>query len=392
MVYLHEIPVFGVTFEVDRLRRSRGELVGELTTKCNRSGIRAVDGVVFTADFNFSSARARTERAKILQERAPIKDHDWSLALEDLCQRVMAAEREGEPAVDLETADLVTEHDYQVDGWSFPRRLPAILFGDGGTGKSYLALYLAGRMVESGLRVGFFDWELSVNEQRDRLGRLFAPRLPSMAYVRCERPLVIEADRLRRIIHERRLDYVFCDSVAYASDGPPEDADVAERYFRSVRAWNIGSLHIAHVNRSEDHDKKPFGSVFWHNSARSTWFIKASEPALNGNGLGHLKLGIYQRKSNIGRLAPASAYDVTFGSTTIFRREAIQDIPDLAAGLSIRQRMYHLLKHGSMPIEELAEKLDANPESVKRTSYRYRDFIVLPSGRIAIREHRDVNG
>lgn len=43
---------------------------------------------------------------------------------------------------------------------------------------------------------------------------------------------------------------------------------------------------------------------------------------------------------------------------TEFRRSNIADSPDPAVGLSIRQRMLHLLKRGAMTKEEIAEAIE----------------------------------
>jgi hypothetical protein len=50
----------GVTFEVDRIRRERNELIGELGVRCELPGARTYDGTLSIADFNLSSARARS--------------------------------------------------------------------------------------------------------------------------------------------------------------------------------------------------------------------------------------------------------------------------------------------------------------------------------------------
>lgn len=49
---------------------------------------------------------------------------------------------------------------FDVRGLIVPRRHPAILFGDGGTCKSYLALYVAGRLAEQDFTTALFDWAL----------------------------------------------------------------------------------------------------------------------------------------------------------------------------------------------------------------------------------------
>ena len=64
--YVFGIPDLQLEFDVDRLRRERHELKGELAVRCGLAGARAVNGNSLSlADFNLSSARARTERAPL---------------------------------------------------------------------------------------------------------------------------------------------------------------------------------------------------------------------------------------------------------------------------------------------------------------------------------------
>lgn len=384
MSYIFEIPGEGIVLEADRLRRDRHELIGELTVRCALPGARLVNGCLATGDFNFSSVRARQDRAKLLAMRANTNGElDWFALLEDFCQRVFQDERDGDPAVDLRTMPRPERDDeIRVDGLVFPKRHPSILFGDGGAAKSYTALYIGGTLAQRGLTVALFDWELCGEDHRDRLERLFGPIMPKVLYCRCERPLIHEADRLRRVAKDHHVDYALFDSVAFACDGPPESAEIAGKYFRAIREIPCGSLHVAHINRSETSDAKPFGSAFWHNGARSTWFCQAGEPANN-----ELRLGFFNRKCNLGALYPPASFRVTFGSDrTAFERANIADDPDLAMKMNLRQRMIALLKHGSMPIDDVAEELDANRDTVSRTARRYRDaFVLLDGGRVCLK-------
>ena len=386
--YRLDIPEINTTFEVDRLRRERNQLYAELAVRCDLPGALTVDGNVLSiADVNLSSVRSRLERARYLQSRAQTQsgDIDWTGLLEELSQRVLAEERQGAPSTDLRSIPRPDPDDVlEVDGLTLPRRHPSIVFGDGGAAKSYLALYFLGRLAQGGMRVALFDWELAGEDHRDRLERLFGSDMPSITYVRCDRPLVSELDRLRRIGRDKTLDFAAFDSVAFACDGPPEAAEVAGRYFRSVRQLGgIGSMHIAHISKADGADHKPFGSTFWHNGARSTWFAKVAEATPDGRTI---QLGLYHRKANLGALRSAVGFTITFSQeATAFRRVDLADVPDLAAKLSIRHRMALTLQGGAMSAPALAKEIDSNENTVRRTARRYRQqFTVLDGGFVGL--------
>jgi hypothetical protein len=383
--YLLEIAGLGLQMEVEHLRREHHQLFGELAMRCRLAGARAIDsnGTLSIAELNMSSAQQRSSRARLLASRARVTGVDWEGILEDFCQRVFLAERQGAPAVDLRELPPVTTEETLDVLITVPRHHPAILFGDGGCCKSYLALYIAGKLAESGTRVALFDWELAGDDHRDRLERLFPDGMPRILYARCERPLIHEVDRLKRLVRDNSIEYMIYDSVAFAADGPPEAAEVAGRYFRAVRQIGGGSLHIAHISKGDNSDKKPFGSTFWHNGARSTWNVQLGESTA---GTDTLTLGLFNRKANLGRLCAPVGLDVTFaGKRTVFRRGDVADSPDLAPALSVGQRMAHVLKTGAMTPERIAEEIDSNADTVGRTARRKKDlFVILEGGKIGL--------
>jgi len=381
------IPEYAVKLEVDRLRRESNELIGEVCVRCGLPGVRSYDGAVSIADLNLSSARARKDRAQILSQMTnfgPKEDHiHWITILEEFCQRVILKEREGAAAVDLRRIERGDSNDViRIAGMWIPRRHPTILFGDGGGAKSYTALYLAGLMAQDGMRVALFDWELAGEDHRDRLEFLFPGEMPMITYARCERPLIHEVDRLRRIVKEGEIEYCFYDSIAFACSGPPESAEIASAYFRAVRQIGGGSTHIAHVSKAEGADQKPFGSAFWHNGARQTWYIKAQEDQINEN---ILMLGLFNRKSNIGRIQKAVGFRVEFQEfRTYFTPDNPADTPELAEALTLSQRMREVLKRGPLTPEELSAATGAPLKEINRRAKRNTKlFVVTPDKRIA---------
>jgi hypothetical protein len=370
----------GIEFIVDRLRRKWDELTGELTVRCDLAGARTFDGVLSVADFNLSKISERKARAIYLADRAKAPDIDWAGLLEEFVQRVLVAERAGQPAVSLRDVPRPSPDSViDIDGLTLLARHPQILFGDGGAAKSYLALYLAGRLAQRRLRVGIFDWELAGEDHRLRLECLFGADMPDVRYLRCDRPLVHCIDRIRRTVQDDRLDFAVFDSIAFACDGPPEAAEVAGRYFQAVRQIGpVGTLHVAHVSKSEGADQKPFGSAFWHNGSRATWFVKLADTMPGGN---QITMGLYNRKANMGGLRPAVGFEISFAEDrTAFRRVNVADVADLAGHLSVRQRMAHLLRRGSLSPELIADELQAEAETIKRTARRYPKQFALLKG------------
>jgi hypothetical protein len=379
------LPGIASELEIDLLRRESGNLIGELVARCHLPGNRGVDGLLSIADFNISSARARSERAKIIATRANTKtaEVDWAGIVEDFCQRVLLAEREGEPAIDL--ADVPareTDTCVLVDGLPVLKHHPTILFGDGGACKSYLALYLAWRLTQKGETVIYADWELDPADHRERLESI-AGSFRGIKYVRCRLPLREETERLRRIARDEGATYLICDSVALGCDGPPEAAETAMRYFQCLRRIALGCLLIAHVSKGEDGEKRPFGSVYWHNSARSAWFIKRSEQVGTENTV---QVALFNRKANLGALRPPLGFEIRFeaGRTTI-RRTDPGDIGEFADKMTVAQRMAHLLRQGPLTVAELAERLEVSDNSIRSALHRKNGvFIRLVDGRIGL--------
>jgi len=382
------IPKIAASLEVDYLRRERGELVGELTVRCSMPGVRTFKGVVSVSNFNLSSARARADRAKLLSSRTEgsaevIEGIDWHGYIEELCQRVLTAERTGQPAIDLRTFPA-PEHDdaHKIDGLVLPRRHPSILFGDGGACKSLIALYVLIKLAERGFRIALFDWELSGVEHRQRLERIAGPDMPIIHYVKCIRPLVYEVDRLTCLVRDNRIDYAVYDSVVFATSGPAETSEAANSYFQAVRKIGVGSLHVAHVSKGENNDQRPFGSIFYHNAARSTYFVKAADASPDGR---ETTVGLYNRKANLSRLHPPTGFTIRFeNDRTIFTQSNPADDPDLATKLSIRERLYHTLRDGEQNIDDLAEEFNVQPQSIRNAASRGKKLFVIHGGRIGL--------
>lgn len=381
-------------FVADRLRWERDELVGQLTVSTGLAGARVIDdGCVSIGSFNFSSPTARYQRSKNIAERLRAKV-DVLGELEELCQRVLKAVRRGQPAIVLR--DVIRPNsdgdEYDVDGFVFPKHHMTIEFGDGGSGKSYHLLRTGGVLAQRGVRVALVDYELDEFTQRLRLEQVFGDDMPDVRYVRGERPLPYEVDRLRRIIQDDRIEFTLFDSLGFGCGGPPEAAEHAMAYARATRQLGVGSLHVAHIRQGDGNDQRPFGSAFWHNSARSTWFVKLAGTSTDGR---RQTVGLFNRKSNLSALRPAVGFELDFdGPRVVFHRVNVNDVGELAESLPVWQRMRSALAHGPRTLASLADELGASVDTLDRTVRRKSGLFTRVSNtpdsitRIALVERR----
>lgn len=385
-----ELPSAGIVIEADRLKWSSGELHGELLVRCDLPGVRAYGGVVAVARVNLSSIASRKSFTKELQARASVEGLDWSLLLEELAQRVLAAQRSPAEVVELSEAPLPETEDlyFSIDGFRLLRRHPNLIFSVGGGAKSYLALFLAARLATAGERVLYIDTEADVATHRLRLHRLFGPKqIPGLLYHRAYQPLAEAVDGLRRLIADRRVTFVVVDSVSCAADGPLEESATATRLFQALRRFNCGSLLLAHTQKSvEGRDRTPFGSVFFTNLSRRVWSAEKIDDAGDT-----FVVKLRCTKSNFGGDGEIFCWRFIFGGRDAEARTEIfpvdpSDVEEAAAEMPLVDRIAALLRKGPLTRAELASELEATDSAVRQAIHRNKDrrFVVLPGGKVAL--------
>lgn len=381
--YRMELQPAGIVFELDRLRRHSDGVFGELSVTINGNfpEAKTYDGVVTFGDINLGAMRTRQSWAKTLGQRTRSEDLDWQGFIDEFAVKVLTAERQGKPAValsDIQDDDPTGSTEaWTLDG-GFPvlRNLPMVLFGDASNGKSYFALWLAGKLAEMGVPVLYIDWEFADLEHRRRLSRLFAPMPKGVLYVRCDRPLKQEIDRLRRLVHEHGIGYVIGDSLGFAVEGPAESQEGASAYFRYLRCLGVGSLSIGHTPKFREEGKDPeiFGSIFFKAGARSIWYIDRVREAPRGE----LQFGLYHRKNNLGPIMDPLGYKFLFrGDRTLVEpMQDIEQVDELAAQLPLVRRIVLALKDGPKTRKELQDELNCTSGTLGAALSRHKSKFV----------------
>jgi hypothetical protein len=160
-----------------------------------------------------------------------------------------------------------------------------ILFGTGGVGKGAVAAAWIVQLVGAGHRVLIADYENHPGEWARRIASLggvevlasgvhVAPLTAEWGGTRG--PLWKQAADLRTLALALDSTYLVLDSIVPACAGvDPSKPEAVSQYAAALELIGLPALSLAHVNRADDL-RYPFGSVFWHNLARTTWSLQAS--------------------------------------------------------------------------------------------------------------------
>ena len=273
--------------------------------------------------------------------------HTAQTAIHDsssLKDRETVNEPEAVPLFDFEKPD---SRCWRVDGL-IPESFVTILAADGGTGKSFLAVYLSlcvclchpffGLETRRG-RVLYVDYELDVEEQRRRVWRVAEGMGLSVDderlrdrffYYRPQFPLGTDEAHAEvlTLIERHEIDLTVLDSLTVASAGADVTAseDVVP-VMQRFREWGT-VFAIDHISsgsaRGNQSSARPFGSVFKGNMARSTFTLAKAD----GGGL-----MLTPGKSNFAAKQDLVCYAVDFdGEDGPVTFEKVDETDDSMAG------------------------------------------------------------
>ena len=188
---------------------------------------------------------------------------------------------------------------------------------------------------------------------------------------------------MRKFVKDNGIGFGIFDSVGFACGATPETAESALTYYAAVRRVCPGSLHIAHRTKNgESTDKYPFGSIFWHNGARMTWYMEGAEEAPESPVL---NVAMHNRKGNLGkRVSAPIGFSLFAEERTTVRSSDPAENPDLAEKVPLWRRMQCLLKRGSLSAEELAEATGASVKHVQAEYSRRKALFVVVGGKVGL--------
>lgn len=331
---------------MDRWKEGKDGLSAECTIKFGA-------GVLTQGRLNLSSKVTRTAWIKDLTAQYDQDGVDWRIILETVCLQGLTEQRQGEPLRVLERPTHLLSLPWVIRPLVHDQ-LPTVLFGPGGIGKSYLALWTAlaceAGLTQSGFaatktRTLYLDWEMEAEYMIDRTERLrrgcadFSAALPF--YRRCEAPLADMQTELGQWVAEHGITYLVIDSLGPACGGDLASPDTAIRFFRALRSLRVSALVLAHVAKNAE-TKSIYGSVFFSNLSRSVWEAEGALPYMT----------LTHRKHNVSPKQDACAVELIFTEDSVSLCESTLEQAQMAS-----------VKAGDTAEEKVKDALLEGPKS-----------------------------
>lgn len=260
-----------------------------------------------------------------------------------------------------------------------------IIFGTGSSTKSYQAFAMAlsiglgvdwcGRRVRQ-KNVLIIDYETNAVNYKRRMRRLAqgygmqgVPPFSIYYWPARGKPLRDHKEALRSKIIRDGIGFVLIDSVVPACGGEAEKSVVAGDFFNDLHSLGVGItfLLIAHTTKLSDVDTQmPFGSVFFHNECRASYWVRKT-PGTRGSG--DVFAALVNRKLNDGELAKDFGVRLHFvgsdGPVELTNVDASRYVPEASDERSWHVRIYDALLHGALTLRGIVEALGFDSDDIK---------------------------
>lgn len=375
---------------VNRIReRSDGRITAEVAFKVDKPDIPPH---ILHTQVSLLSTRSKKDLVKELEDRYPLPERQWTSMVEQLCLISLDSCRKGKPAKEVWPAldgEEIPQAELLVQPLLYKDK-PTIFFGEGSTGKSYLALTLAILaqlpyydnplwLSPKQANALFLDYESDEAEFKKRLTLLergFGLAPAPIMYRECELPLVEDIDHLEQIVAEYHIGFLIIDSLGVASGNASlNDAATATAFYSALRRLKVTSLIITHTTKeAETRRATPFGSVYFNNLARSVFEVRRQQEEESNE----IAVALIHTKNNQGPLLPPQGFKIVFEPDgTLVKKIEVETVPEFLEKLSLRARIAALLKEeGKAPVSDIAGALEKTDGQIRAALNKYKNIFV----------------
>jgi hypothetical protein len=379
--YRYHWAIEQIEITVDAVREEKGNVHGEMTiSTVQPDGTRPLT----IKTLQLTGSRSTSDLAKHLASMAAgITEAQAKAFVEWAATTSVVRYRQGEPVLTMNGRAPISHIPWRLQPLVY-EKMPTVVYAPGGTGKSYLALFIGLLTVQGGPFLGtdrpsrlnavqggclYLDWEGSPDAFQLRLSRLVTAHLDlanvEMQYLSMRRPLADDLLTVQRHVKNYASKLLIIDSLALASGGDINSPDSAIRFFSALRSLHCSSLIVAHVAKTETgNGKSIFGSVFFTNLARSVFEV---EPHQDEGSL-MKRLVLRHTKCNEGARQAPLAFSFDFGHASggvQVEPIGMEDLPSPEATQSKVDKLKAALADGPKTNEELAQATGFSAHTVR---------------------------
>ena len=372
-----------------------------LHVQADVSLFKVMPDLSLSAEVEFTSERPNSNasghvlrrRVNLSNPSAPyiksLEDEDeslsWKHIVGQLCVAATDAYRRGAPEIEMVGQIKAAPEGHWLIKPLVQAGHPTLIYGEGSSGKSWLGQYLSVLVHEgmsaSGLeveqaRVLYLDWETDLQEIGSRLAMirkglgLSEYTESGIWYKYMTQGLSSDIAVVRKIILDRGISFVVCDSLGSACMGEPESAEVVLKLFGAIRSLGVTSLCIDHTNKND----VLFGSVYKRNASRQVFNVKKSQREQDQE----FEFAIFHEKANNSRLVKPLGWKLQFDNsegTATFTRQDVKNTR-LESEMTVKERIRNHLTDTKVPqsITDIAVALQKSDGSISKELSENKDM------------------
>tara|TARA_R110002020_G_scaffold341992_1_gene556525 strand:- start:879 stop:3029 length:2151 start_codon:yes stop_codon:yes gene_type:complete len=343
--------------------------------ECKLNVSSTEQGHMYMGRLNLHSASQKQQFVRDLKNRA---EYDWSGIINHIAKLIEDSIDTPEDIVDLAKVKERKDDPFLI--YPFMRKSnPVILYGDGGEGKSTLAVAV-GLSIATGKNfiptfevndignVMYLDWEQEAEDVADVMKKMclgLGIEVPSESFLyrRMVGSLSDHVEGIHRDIIANDIKMIIIDSLVASSGGDVNDSETARILFNIVRGFKVSAIIITHISKADE--GKPFGSIFFWNYARNVWQLAKSQDT----GVYTSVIGLFHKKSNRNMLSTPLGLEVEFTNQSIkYSTADLQDEPELSGRTTIADQISGLLRNApdGMVASEIADELEKNEGAIRK--------------------------
>lgn len=381
----------GIYITLDHV--SEGEnMNGEFHVELN--GTENKRSHVYQAKMNLLSISAKKSLAEALRKRRD--DFEWETIIEQACYKTIEAFRRGDPTTVIGYLPQRTKPRYRMYPFVLEENMSS-LFGNGGSGKSYVACFIA-VSVQTGMpflgyspiqgNVLILDWEATQEDWDEMIKAVsagFGIDPPLIFYKHCYHTLPDDIIEIQKVVMQEDIQLVIIDSVGMASELVGEYHSSAIKMLRAARSLGCSILLLDHKTK----EGKQFGSIYKINEVRSAFELKSAKDSTGKL----LDISIKNTKINNGAFAKTQALRIEFtgddNTTEIARFSTINlnESEELSKDEPVWSRISYVLRGGPLTIDQISDELSVEKANITTNLNRHKKhFLKLNDGRWGLKD------